>query len=113
MANGYAPRTNDERTSEIFSFELRPVEENPALDSTLANFSRRIEQTRLVRERRLDAEMLVSEARCHAPPGSAIEESNLNQVRFDDLFNRIFLFMDRSGDRSQADRTAVKLLNYR
>ena len=30
--------------------------------------------------------MLVSEARCHTPAGSAIEESNLNQVRFDDLF---------------------------
>jgi hypothetical protein len=42
----------------------------------------------------INAEVMIRQVGCHAPAGSAIKETNLNQVRFDDFFDRVFFFMN-------------------
>jgi hypothetical protein len=44
---------------------------------------------------RASAKMLIGELCRHPAAGRAIQEANLDQVWFDDFFNRIFLFMNR------------------
>src|SRR5690242_8777458 len=57
--------------------------------------------------------MFVCERGREAAAGSSIEKPDLDQVRLDDLLDRIFLFMNRSGDRAQPYRAAVELLDDR
>ena len=57
--------------------------------------------------------MFVRERRRQAAARRAIQKSDLNQIRFDDLLDRIFLFVNRSGNRAQADRSTVELLDDR
>src|SRR2546429_218648 len=55
--------------------------------------------------------MLISEWRGHAAPRRAIEKSDLNQVWFDNFFDRISLFLNRRRQSAQANRSAFKLLD--
>src|SRR5215213_9005715 len=57
--------------------------------------------------------MSVRERRCQSSPRRPIQKSNLNQIRFDDLLDRVFLFVNGSGNRAQADWSTVELLDYR
>lgn len=55
--------------------------------------------------------MLVRESGRHAAAGCAVEEADLEQVRLNDLFDRIFFFVDRGGDRAKADGAAIKFFD--
>ena len=55
--------------------------------------------------------MFVREARGHSPARGAIQESDLEQIWFDHLFDRIFFFVQGSRKRSESDRAAVELLD--
>src|ERR1043166_9552684 len=55
--------------------------------------------------------MLISKLGGHPPAGSTIQKSNLNQVWLDDLFNRIFLFMNGGRQSAYPNRAAFKLLD--
>ncbi len=45
------------------------------------------------------------------PARRAVQKTDLNQERLVDLFERVFLFSQRGGQRAKADRTTVVLLN--
>ena len=55
--------------------------------------------------------MLVGGAGCDAASWGAVEEADLEQIRFDHYLDRVFFFVDRGGDSAQADRAAVKFLD--
>jgi len=57
--------------------------------------------------------MFVRERRSQTAARRAIQKSNLNQIRFDDLLDRVFLFVNGSRDRTQANGSTIELLNYR
>src|ERR1051326_8513853 len=61
----------------------------------------------------LDAKMFVSERRRETAARRPIEKSDLDQVRLDDLFDRILLLVNRSRDRAEPNRAAVELLDDR
>src|SRR5215475_5096758 len=71
----------------------------------------RVEQARSVGAGRVDTEMIVREPRCHSAARGAVKKSDLDQIRFDDFLNRVFLFMYCRGNCAQADRTAIELFN--
>src|SRR5215813_10627392 len=56
---------------------------------------------------------MICQWRGQATSGSSIEKTDLNQVGLDDLFDRIFFFMNRRGNRAETNRTTVELLNDR
>ena len=56
--------------------------------------STRIEEAGYSRAGGLDTEMIVRERRRKTSARRAIEKSDLNQVGFDDLLDRIFLFVN-------------------
>ena len=57
--------------------------------------------------------MLIGQLGRHASARSAIYEANLNQVRLDDFFDCIFLFVNRRGQGADAHRPALELFNNR
>src|SRR5687767_13672417 len=57
--------------------------------------------------------MLVRERRCHAAAWRAIQKPDLNQIRLDDLLDRIFLFMNGSRQRADADWSTAEFLDDR
>ena len=87
MAHDLLRRTSDEKTKKAFSFELRPESRATMNDNTLPKSSVGIEQAGLVRVGGVDIEMPVSEPGSHAAAWRAVEKPNLNQVRFDNLFD--------------------------
>jgi hypothetical protein len=54
----------------------------------------RVEETKLVRARGFYVEVLISEWGGKTAAWSSIQEANLYQIRLNDLFDRIFLFVD-------------------
>ncbi len=64
------------------------------MEHTVTNSSLRIEQAGLEGTKRGYAVMLVGEASGHAPASSAIEKTDLYQVRLDNLFDGIFFFVN-------------------
>src|SRR5690554_6765308 len=60
-----------------------------------------------------DAKMFVREPGRHPASRGPVEKADLEQVRLDDLFDRVFFFVDGGGDRTQTDRAAIKLLDDR
>src|SRR5207245_9150330 len=57
--------------------------------------------------------MLLGELGRHSPARSAIYDTYLKQIRLDDIFNCIFLFVNRRGQGADADRPALELFNNR
>src|SRR5437667_12818817 len=58
-----------------------------------------------------DAEVRVGVARRHAAARRALQEADLHQVRLVDVHERVGLLRDRGGDRLDADRATVVLLD--
>lgn len=52
--------------------------------------------------------MMISRRGYHSSPGSALQETDLQQIRFIHIFNSLALFAYRGGNRIQPDRTAAK-----
>ena len=57
--------------------------------------------------------MLKGEARRHASAGRAVQKTDLHQVRLDDLFDRVFFFVQSGSDGPQTDWSAVEFFDYR
>src|ERR1035441_613431 len=91
-------------------FEVRPANSASSAHSTNSAVSVTSEQPRLP-PRHGHAEMLIRQPRCDAPARRAVQESNLNQEWFVDLFQRIFFLGQGRSQRAQAHRSAVILLH--
>src|SRR6267143_1027709 len=65
----------------------------------------RIKQTRPLLAA-LESKMLIGELGCHPAPRRAIEKTDLNQVRLDDFFDGILLFLNRRRQRANTHRPA-------
>src|SRR5262245_20085847 len=57
--------------------------------------------------------MLISRRSHDAPAGRAVQETDLDQVRFVNLFDGFFLFADGGRDRTNADGSAVEFFDDR
>src|SRR5687767_11183093 len=57
--------------------------------------------------------MFVSQRRREASARRAIQKSDLDQIGFDNLFDRIFFFVNGSGDRAETDRSATEFFDDR
>src|SRR5689334_8001515 len=77
------------------------------------NFLSGVEQAGYSRAGGLDTEMIVRQRRRQTPARRAIEKSDLNQIRFDDLLDRIFLLVNGSGNGSESHRAAAEFLDDR
>src|SRR6185295_9136555 len=95
-------KVNDTRTDR----NVRPT-------NTVTNYSLRIEQARLELAGGGKSVMFVGTAGGHASAASAIEKADLNQVRLNNLLDGVLFFVNRSRNRADADRAAVKLFNDR
>src|SRR5258708_4750422 len=102
MARDCAPQTND--VTIAFS--------QSASRYQLALLNR-IEQAWLLWAAGPETEVLISELRGHAAARRAIEEADLYQVWFDDFFDRVFLFLNRRRQSTDAHRPAFKLFDNR
>src|ERR1017187_1209648 len=63
--------------------------------------------------RKVEAEVFISKARSHAASRGAVEEADLDEERLVNLFERVFLFGKRCGQRAEPNRPAIVLLNNR
>ncbi len=59
----------------------------------------------------VQAEVLVGAGGGHAAARRPVEKADLNQEGFVDLFDRVFLFAHRGGERADADRAAAELVD--
>src|SRR5688500_20272145 len=57
--------------------------------------------------------MLISQRRREPSARRAIQKSDLDHIRYDALFDRVFLFVNGSGNRAEADGSTTKLLGNR
>src|SRR5687768_7276527 len=55
--------------------------------------------------------MLICQPRRHPSAGSAVEEADLEKVRFDYLFDRVFFLVKRSAKGAEADGAAVEFFD--
>ena len=60
-----------------------------------------------------NAEMLVGQTRHDAPAGRALQEADLQQIRFVHVLDRVDLFAEHGGDCVYPDRAAIKSLDDR
>src|SRR6478752_6167693 len=63
--------------------------------------------------RRREAQMLVGTSRCNTAAGGALEKSELDQIGFVDIHDRIGFFTGGGGKRLNPNRTAIELVDDR
>src|SRR5262250_2018039 len=71
----------------------------------------RASEQRSLPARRRDAKMLIGQLRGCPAPGGTVQEPNLNEEGFVDLFDCVGFFCQRGGKRIYAHWTALILLN--
>src|SRR5215510_13664798 len=96
---------NDARVTLVASWTVKPA------GSLLTSVG--VKEAGSIRVGRRDAEVMICEWGSEATSGSPVEKTDLNQVWFDDLFDRIFLLMNGRGNRAQTNRTTTELLDDR
>ena len=60
-----------------------------------------------------NAEMFIREGCCEAAARRTVQKADLNQVRLNNLLDRIFLLMNRGRNGPQSNRATVELLDDR